>query len=319
VIKPTVLFSRCLGFEACRWNGETIHDNTVEKLKPWVEAITICPEKEIGLGIPRDPIRIIERAGAHCLIQPSSARDITEEMQTFSRQFLSRLPKLDGALLKHRSPSCGIADVKLYADQENRPPQGKTSGFFARELIKRYPLLPLEDEGRLKNYQIRETFFTRIFTLARFREAQMSGDMKDLIEFQAAHKLLLLSFNITKLRILGRIVANHEKLPLPTVWTNYGNELMVALHKPPRFTNNINVLMHAFGYFSNVLTSSEKAFFLHTLDTYRNGKTPLSVSAYLLQSWIIRFNEPYLSKQIFFQPFPAELTEITDSGKGRDT
>ncbi|HER43712.1 MAG TPA: DUF1722 domain-containing protein [Candidatus Eisenbacteria bacterium] len=316
-MKPRIVVSRCIEFEHCRWNGLVISSEFVRKLDGFVEFVKVCPEVEIGLGIPREPIRIVRTKGELRLVQPATGRDVTDEMVSFSERFLDALPPVDGFILKSRSPSCGLKEAKIHASADKPGGVGKGSGFFASAVSERYPMLPVEDEGRLTNFRIREHFLTRIFALARFRAIRESGLMKDVVSFQAANKLLLMAYNQTEMRKLGRIVANPEKRPVGAVLDAYEEGLMHALDKPSRFTSDINVLMHALGYFSKKLGPEEKAFFLDTLEQYRNERIPLSACLSVIRSWIARFGEPYLKMQSYFEPYPTGLVEITDSGKGR--
>lgn len=315
--KPVIVVSKCLGFAHCRFNGLTISSEVVEKLKSHVEFITVCPEVEIGLGVPRDAVRIVKSGETLRLVQLNTNRDCTIEMQQFADSFLDSLPLVDGFILKSRSPSCGISDVKYYPGTGKVASVGKCAGFFGESVRQKFPQMPLEDEGRLTNFRIRENFFTQIFTLARFRAVKASNSMSELVKFQAENKLLFMAYNQKEMRLMGKIVANHEKHPFATVIADYEPHLLQALARPARYGSNINVLMHALGYFSKNLTNEEKAFFLDALEEYRNGKLPLSVPNNLLRSWIIRFGSDYLAQQSFFTPFPKELVEITDSGKGR--
>ena len=315
--KPRIVLSKCIEFENCRWNGLRISSEVVRKLTDHVEFVTVCPEVEIGLGVPRDPIRIVAAKGDHRLIQPATGRDLTSDMTGFAERFLDSLPEVDGFILKSRSPSCGLKEVKLHAAADKPGGVGKGSGFFGRAVLERFPDLPTEDEGRLNNFRIREHYLTGVFTLAAFREVKAGGRMRDLVSFQTDNKLLLMAYNQTELRALGRIVANPGKEPEEKVFTEYEAHLKKALSKPSRFTSDINVLMHALGYFSKGLSHEEKAFFLDALEQYRNGKIPLSAVLSIVRSWIVRFGEPYLGRQRYFEPYPAALIEITDSGKGR--
>ncbi|MEO0068700.1 MAG: DUF523 and DUF1722 domain-containing protein [candidate division WOR-3 bacterium] len=316
--RPVVLFSRCLGFEACRYNGEIIRDEFVERLKGFVEPITVCPEMAIGLGVPREPIRIIYLADQPRLIQPATNRDVTDLMQDFARSFLEGLKEIDGFVLKSRSPSCGTRDVKSYNEDGNLRPAVMRRGFFGNAVMTKFPLKPVEDEGRLKNFLIREGFLSRLFALARFRALRANPTMSALVEFHSRHKLLLLAYNQALMRELGRIVANPQKRPLKELLNEYEPLLSQALSRPPKYSSAINVLLHSLGYFSKNLSASEKAFFLDTIESYRRGKLPLSVPVSLIRSYIVRFDEPYLAKQYFFNPYPSELLDIADSGKGRD-
>ena len=169
----------------------------------------------------------------------------------------------------------------------------------------------MEDEGRLRNYHLRENFLTRIYTLADFRENVLNGDFGDLIEFHRKNKLLFSSYNQIQSKKLGRVASNMKKTTLTDLVEEYGDNMKNMLLNDPLPSSNVNVLMHAFGYFSKDLSSQEKAFFLESLEKYHQGRVPLLVIQNLLQSWIIRFNKEYLMDQTFFEPYPEELMEIT--------
>ena len=315
--KPRVVFSRCLGFDHCRYNGNIIQEASVEHLKPFVKIDTLCPEVEIGLGIPRDPIRLVGDPEAPRLVQPSTGLDVTDRMRDFAAERLDRLDTPDGFMLKFGSPSCGPREVKCYVNEKKGAASTKTHGMFGGAVSERFPDAVVEDEGRFKNFDIRQHFLTRLFAQTRFRMLQEVPTMKGLVAFHTEHKLLLMAYNQTKMRTLGRIVANPDKLPLPSVVARYAAGLHDALHRAPRRVSAINVLMHALGYVSDQLSSAEKAFFLDSLGQYRNRHVPLSVPTSIMRSWIIRFGVEYLADQVYFEPYPQELVEVLDSGKGR--
>ncbi len=312
---PRVVVSRCLGFDHCRYNGAMISDEFVEKLCARVECITVCPEVEIGLGVPRDPIRIVAHDDVSRLVQPSTGKDVTGDMETFASDWMNSLGEVDGFLLKSRSPSCGFKDVKLFNDRGNII--GKGAGMFARAVMARFPDTVVEDEGRLSNFAIREHFLIRIFTSARFRNVRTEKTMRELVRFHSAHKLLFMAYNQRIMRELGRIVANPGHSAPGEVIAGYGALLPRIFARVASCPAHVNVLMHAFGYFSNSLSAAEKAFFLDALERFRGKKIPLSVPAGIIQSWIVRFGEPYLNDQVYFSPYPESLVEVTDSGKGR--
>jgi len=315
--QPRVIVSKCLGFARCRYNGEIISDEFVRQLQPHVTFLPICPEVEIGLGVPRDSLRVVSVDGELQLVQSATGTDLTERMRTFAHDFLSAAKDIDGFILKGRSPSCGFKDVKVYPSTEKVGPMGRSAGFFGGPVMEHFSHLAVEDEGRLKNYTLREHFMTRLFTLADFRAVKASGAMRELVRFQSENKLLLMAYSQKNLRALGRIVANPDKRPLDKVLADYERDLWDALASPPRRNSGINVLMHAMGYFSKHLSKQEKAFFLNTLERYRAHKVPLSVPIGIANAWIVRFEEPYLSQQTFFEPYPEALVTISDSGKGR--
>ncbi len=315
--KPKVVISKCLGFAPCRWNGAVIPDDLVESLKLHVTFHPVCPEVEIGLGVPREPIRIVNGGDKPRLVQPATGKDFSERMRRFTTSFLNSLKDIDGFILKYRSPSCGMKGVKIYAGFEKVAGSTPGAGFFGGAVLETFPRLAIEDEGRLRNFRLREHFLTKLFTLAAFRHLKASGSMRDVVQFHAENKLLLMAYHQQELRILGRIVANPQKRPLGEVFMDYEAHLAAAFAHPSRYLSNINVLMHVLGFFSKELSSKEKAFFLDALERYRAEKVPLSVPLNLARSWVVRFEQEYLGHQTFFQPYPETLIEITDSGKGR--
>ncbi len=317
-LKPTIVVSRCLGFENCRWNGVTVNDPFVERLKPFVKFITVCPEMEIGLGTPRPPIRIVQVNGEERLVQPETGRDITKQMVKFSDTFLSGLENVDGFILKFRSPSCGLFGIKVFPGMEKCSPCATTRGFFGREVLERFPGIPIEDEGRLLNFRIREHFLTRAFMLARFRAVIRSRQMKELVRFHSENKLLLMAYNQRELNELGRICARGSKKTAKEVIGEYHPHLKTAMNRAPRHSTYINVIQHILGYFSRDLTTQERSYLINLLDQLRAEKIPLSVPISLVRSWVLRFQQEYLMPQTIFEPYPLELVEISDSGQGRD-
>lgn len=316
--KPIVIVSKCLGFSACRYNGAIIYNELIDILKNYVDFRPVCPEIEIGLGVPRDPVRVVSVNTMLRLIQPSTDKDVTNIMNNFAYSFLNSIDKVDGFILKSRSPSCGIKDVKIYPSKDDYRVIRKGSGFFGSAVMDKFPDLPIEDEGRLTNFRIREHFLTKLFIFAKFRETKSSNSMKELVRFHSESKMLLMSYNQKEMRLLGGIVANFEKKPINEVFNDYERHLFNAFKQVPKYMSSINVLMHGLGYFSKNLSHKEKAFFLDILEKYRLKRVPLSVPISILRSYIVRFNQEYLMQQNFFKPYPEGLIEISDSGKGRD-
>ena len=315
--KPVLVTSKCFEFDACRYNGVMIPNNFVQKLEPFVKFVPVCPEVEIGLGVPRDVIRVVEVKGKRLLVQPTTGKEVSKSMYKFADGFLNSLESVDGFILKSRSPSCGINNAKVFPNADNPVPIGKGPGLFAEKVLEKYPGVAIEDEGRLLNYNIREHFLTKLFTLARFREVKKKNTAKSLIEFQSDNKYIFMSYSQREMRVLGRIASNQNQLPIEEVVSEYEKHLQIALSNHPRRSTHINTLMHGLGYFSKKLTSKEKSYFLTLLENYRNAKVPLSALLSVLESWIIKYDVEYLARQTFFAPYPGELVEITDSGKGR--
>ncbi len=307
---PRIVISKCIEFDHCRYDGSLIPSDFVKALKPHIDFIPVCAEMEIGLGVPRDSIRIISKNSELRLVQPATGLDVTEKMRSFTARFLGSLSGIDGFILKFRSPSCGIKGIKVYSGSSNSGAVSKVSGFFGGAAAKAFHCLAIEDEGRLRNFNIREHFLTKLYTLASFREVENEASVSALIKFHTVNKLLLAAYSQKELKILGNIVANRERLDFADQSRLYREHLGLALKNPIRSTAKANVLMHSFGYFSDELLQEEKAHFLQSIVRYRNKKVPSSALMAMLQSWIARFGEDFLSRQTFFEPFPESLKEL---------
>ena len=318
--RPRVVVSRCIEFDPCRYDSSRIPSPTVENLKSFVDFIPVCPEVEIGLGIPRATVRIVRIEGVDHLIQPATGRDVTNDMTSFATRFLDSLPQVDGFILKGGSPTSGTSNVKVYPSAEKSMAIERSAGFFAREVLKRFSHLPIEDELRLNNARIRDHFLTGIFTLAAFREVELTRDREALARFHAANKLLLMACHQQLMHEMGQRVANRAHQDPETLFFQYREMLCAALSRVPRYTNYINVLQHVVGHFSNRLTTEEKEYCLRLIDRYNNGHATLSEPRDLLRSWVIRFQEPSLMDQTFFAPYPFELEALPDdmTDRGRD-
>lgn len=309
-MKPNVVVSRCLEFAACRYNAQKIPDEFVRKVKPFVNFITICPELEIGLGAPRDPVRLVDKDKQIKMMQLVTERDLTEKMNSFSDSFLGSLSDIDGFILKSRSPSCGTRDVKLYPGTHKVQPSGRGQGLFGGAVVSRFGHLAVEEESRLNNPRIRDHYLTKLFLLSRFRKAHQSGKMKDLVNFHSSEKFLLMAYNKKVLSILGRITANPEKKETVEVFSEYETELVKAFVRAPRYTSMINTFQHVLGFFKKQLSPGEKEHFLNMLDNYRSGIVLSASVISLLKSWTIRFDTEYLKMQTFFNPYPEKLMNI---------
>lgn len=235
-IKPIVIVSQCLGFEACRYNGKIIPNHLVEKLKEFVVFKPLCPEVEIGLGIPRNPIRIISQRNKRFLYEPERALDLSQKMMTFSHQFLSQAGELEGFILKSRSPSCGLHDVKIYNSKDQEADFTRGSGFFSSEVQKAFSDGAIEDEERLKNINIREHFLIRLFTFAQFRG--LTQEILSLVRFHRAYEPLFTVYKPHLFKHMKRILENQAGFKLNTVFSFYKKEL-IALFNKPRKINTI--------------------------------------------------------------------------------
>jgi uncharacterized protein YbgA (DUF1722 family)/uncharacterized protein YbbK (DUF523 family) len=287
----------------------------VEMLKPFVNYITVCPEVEIGLGVPRNPVRLVNRDGKIELYQPAADRTFTQEMNQYAEELIRSLGNIHGFILKGRSPSCGIKDVKIYASAEKSSSSQKGVGIFAAQAIERYPNLPIEEEGRLTNYAIREHFLTKLYTMFRFQAVKESCSMKELVQFHSEYKFLLMAYHQNQLHQLGEIVANHENRSIDQVLEQYEQHLGLAMLKAPSRSNYINAFMHIYGYFSDTLSEKERAFLLDRLQKYRADKVHISAIQNVMRAYAIQRNLDYLLNQSIWLPYPEELLNISDSGR----
>jgi uncharacterized protein YbgA (DUF1722 family)/uncharacterized protein YbbK (DUF523 family) len=313
--RPVVVTSQCLELAPCRYNAQTIRAPFVRALAAHVELRPVCPEVEIGLGIPREPIRLVRARGAVHLVQSGTGRDLTASIEHFADRFLGSLGEVDGFILKSRSPSCGIKDTKLYGDAEAEHPVGTRAGLFGGAVLARFPHAAVEDEGRLRDSRLRHHFLTRVFARAAFRAVRWAG-VADLVRFQTAHKLLLMARHQAALRRLGRIVAGAASRRPGAAAREYEAELDRALAAPARVPSTVSVLLHAMGYFKRCLRAADKRHFLSLVRRYGDGRITLAAPLALIQSWIERFGQEYLAGQTFFEPYPPELFDPPDSGRG---
>jgi uncharacterized protein YbgA (DUF1722 family)/uncharacterized protein YbbK (DUF523 family) len=309
-VRPKVVISKCIEFDHCRYDGSMISSEFVKALKGHVDFLPVCAEMEIGLGVPRDTIRIVSVDGEIRLMQPATGLDVTDRMNEFSSRFLGSLPEVDGFILKFRSPSCGMKDIRVYSTAARSGAISKASGFFGGAVVRSFPNLAVEDEGRLRNYNIREHFLTRLYAQASFRKVRREGDISDLIKFHEINKFMLMAHSQKETKILGNIVANHEGLEYAKQAALYRENLAKALSRPAKTTLKANVFMHCLGYFKDKLSLQEKEHFLQSIERYKKKKVPSSALSVMLQSWMARYGEEYLKDQTFFQPFPEELVEL---------
>ena len=302
--------SACLLGQEVRWDGGHKRDPFLnDTLGPFVEWISVCPEVEIGLGIPRETIHLVGDPSRPRLVAPKCGRDLTVEMGRYARAKVKELAALDlcGFVLKKDSPSCGMERVRIYEREAARGVR-RGIGVFARALLERFPLLPVEEEGRLHDPTLRENFVTRVFAYRRWCDlAGSRWTVGDLVSFHTDHKLLVMAHSPTHYTALGRLVAAGKTTPRAELGRNYGTGLMVALARIATVRKNTNVLYHALGYFKRRLSEDEKREMVETVDSYHQGLVPLIVPITLLRHYVRKYQEPYLSRQVWLSPHPREL------------
>ena len=313
--KPVVVVSKCLEFEACRYNGERISASFIERLEPYVRFRPVCPEVEIGLGTPRDPIRIYLQGEKKALYQPATRRHLTRKMDAFSGRYLEGLKEVDGFILKAKSPSCAITDAKIFSSTAAGDHAALGPGLFAEAALEAFGSRAFVDEAGLNDADVRAGFLTKIFALAAFREARGSGRIDSLTRYHAENKLLFLAFDQETMREMGRIAANHEKHELIELASAYEDALSRLLARTPSRASYVNALTHALGHLSEKITKSDKSRFLDILEEYREGKIPLCEPLDMLRDWTGRLGSEYLEKQTIFEPYPGVLGVNRDRGE----
>lgn len=305
---PRLLVSACLLGEKVRYDGQHKYDPfLVERLGRFVEWVPVCPESESGMPTPRPSMHLVGDPGAPRLMNRKGA-DLTEQMQRFVSVKLRELDgeELCGFVCKKDSPSSGMTRVKVYnaAGMAERVGRGLFTGAF----LARFPLVPVEEEGRLHDPRLRESFIERIFCRRRWLDFVRGGKTRGrLVEFHADHKFLLLAHGREGYQSLGRLVAAAKEHRPSELYAAYERGFMAALARPATVKKTSDVLSHLMGFFKKELTADEKAELLELLESYRKELVPLIVPLTLIKHYVRKFEVAYLARQVFLSPYPAEL------------
>ena len=301
--------STCLLGENVRFDGGHKRDRFVtDTLGQFLEFVPVCPEMECGLGVPRESMRLVGKPESPRLVTNRTKIDHTERMITWARKRVQELEKEDlcGFIFKSRSPSSGMERVRVY--NEKGIPEKKGVGMFARIFMEHFPLLPVEEDGRLHDIRLRENFIERIFALKRWRDLLDEKRSRGrLVAFHTQHKLLILSHSQKHSRILGKLVAAAKSISPKQLYPQYQSLFMEALKLKATVKKNINVLQHMMGYFKKQLSADEKHELLETFDQYREGYIPLIVPLTLIKHYVGKYDQPYLKQQVYLNPHPIEL------------
>ena len=307
-----------IGISSCLLGEEVRHDGghkrdpfLVQTLGPMVEWVTVCPEVEVGLGTPREAIRLVRDGKAIDGVRLVTVRtgvDLTQRMRRYARQRARELAKedLSGYILKKDSPSCGMSRVKVWQDKGMAERNGR--GLFAAELMRQFPNMPTEEEGRLHDPQLRENFFDRVFMYRRLR-GLFSGrwTLGELVAFHTAHKLVLMARSIQGYRELGRLVAEAKRVPRAELARRYEDELMAAMAKPATRARHTNTLQHAVGHFKQTLDQASRRELASVIEDYRLGLIPLIVPLTLIRHHARHQDVTYLLGQRYLDPELKEL------------
>jgi uncharacterized protein YbgA (DUF1722 family)/uncharacterized protein YbbK (DUF523 family) len=307
--KVRIGISSCLLGENVRYDGGHKHDHYLtDTLGRFVEWVPVCPEVEYGLPVPREAMRLVGDPDYPRLVTRVTGVDHTDGMKQWAGSRLKELERDDlcGFIFKSKSPSSGYKGVKVYSP--SGMPSRRGTGIFAGMFIAHFPLIPAEDEGRLHDPKLRENFIERIFVFRRWKDfLRNSAAVKGLVSFHTDHKLLLMSHSQKHHTQLGRLVAEAKKHAKDQLLSEYIRVLMEGLKLPATVKKNTNVLLHTVGYFRKDLTSDEKAELIEVIENYHKGLIPLIVPVTLINHYIRKYDEPYLNKQYYLNPHPAEL------------
>lgn len=301
--------STCLLGEKVRFDGGHKLDRFLrDTLGYYVEYVPVCPEVECGLGIPREALRLVGDPESPRLVTVRTKKDFTDLMMSWAAKRLQELERenLCGFIFKSNSPSSGMERVKVY--NEKGMPAKKGVGIFARAFMEHFPLVPVEEDGRLHDIHLRENFIEAIFTLRRWRETLADKRTLDgLVSFHTRHKLLLMAHSPKHSRAMGKLVAQGKNTPLDQLFQEYEAQLVAALRLKATIAKNCDVLQHMMGYFKKVLSADEKKELLEIIQDYRQGLVPLIVPVTLINHYVRKYDQAYLGDQAYLQPHPLAL------------
>ncbi|MFO7821820.1 MAG: DUF523 and DUF1722 domain-containing protein [Lentisphaeria bacterium] len=304
--------SSCLLGEQVRYDGQHKLDRFLrDTLGQYVEYVPVCPEFECGLGIPREAMRLVGDPEHPRLMTRKTGRDFTEKMEAYAEQRVHELANegLCGFIFKSKSPSSGMERIKVYTEK-GMPYSNEGVGIFARIFMDNFPLLPVEDDGRLHDIGLRENFIERIFLFKRWQDTvETDQTAASLVDFHTRHKLLIMAHSPKAQTELGKLVAEAgtDDIAFGKLKQEYLKILLPALKQQAGNRKNTNVLDHAMGYFKKDLTADEKNELREIIDSYHSGFIPLIVPITLLNHYIRKYDKKYLADQYFFYPHPTEL------------
>ncbi|MBF6560577.1 MAG: DUF1722 domain-containing protein [Candidatus Binataceae bacterium] len=306
---PRIGVSSCLLGQQVRFDGgHKRSEFLVEVFGRFVDFVPFCPEVELGLGVPRETLRIERRDGAVRLIANRSGADHTAAMRTLADRRTAAIARddLSGYVLKKDSPSCGMERVRIYPASGIPTRDGR--GLFAETLMRRYPNLPVEEEGRLNDARLRENFIERVFAYRRLRSFfSARWTVGGLVAFHTAHKLQLLAHAPKAYAELGRTVAEARAIDRAELRERYEREFMAALARPATAARHVNVMQHMAGYFSDRLDPGARLELASLIEDYRGGLVPLIVPITLMRHYVRHFAIAYLAGQVYLEPHPREL------------
>jgi uncharacterized protein YbgA (DUF1722 family)/uncharacterized protein YbbK (DUF523 family) len=301
--------SRCLLGDEVRFDGGHKRDSFLtDVLGPYVEWIPVCPEVEAGLGTPREAMRLVKDSQSPRLVTIKSGEDHTRALEVMAASRIHALKELDlsGYVFKKGSPSCGLERVRIYS-QDGMPSRNGV-GIFARAFVEQFPLIPVEEEGRLCDPLLRDNFIERVFCYRRWQDLIQRGVTRQaVVRFHTIHKYLLLAHSPQQFQVLGRLVGQAHQHSAKDLSLCYSELFMKALAVKATVRRHVKVLYHILGYFKERLGTQEKAELLDVIGDYHHGLTPLIVPLTLIKHYIRVFNVSYVRDQVYLNPHPKEL------------
>lgn len=309
--RPVVLASACLCQCPVRYNGSPVRSRPLEGLARHATIVPACPEVAAGLPTPRPELRLVAFDGKPRLQQRSDGSDLTATVDAAVDRIVARLPALDGAILKSKSPTCGVDSARIYSTSVAHQAAGSGTGLFTRRLLDLDPTLPMVEEGRLNDPRQRQQFYLRVFARARLRVAlQRVRRPADLTRFHRSEKLLLMAFHPEQVAALGRIAASASRANLAEAIEQYASRYQAVVAGSLRKGRLANALDHAVGYVSRDLARDERHYVLDQLRGWREGRQPLAVPLALLRASVLRLEQRWLAEQSLLRPWPFELEAV---------
>lgn len=305
----TIGISSCLLGRKVRFDAGHKRDRFItDVLGEYFRFYPVCPEVEVGMPTPRESVHLEGSPDNPRMVGVKSGENWTSRMNAFNKKRLDIIEKknLSGYILKKNSPSCGMERVRVYSKKGMPSRVGR--GMYANALLKRFPLLPVEEEGRLNDAPLRENFIVRVFAYHRLQNLFASEFKRgDIVTFHSRHKLLLMAHSVTHYRQLGKLVADIKKYKPNEFKSAYGTLFMQALAYKATVKKNVNILHHIMGYLKKLLGSDDKKYILEVIDDYHKQLVPLIVPITLIKHYIEKFNIEYIKDQIYLNPHPKEL------------
>ncbi len=302
--------SSCLLGEEVRWDGgHKLDQLLIDQLGSLFRYCPVCPEVESGFNTPREPFRLVGDPSAPRLVTSRTKQDHTKRMLQWVRRRVRGLEGADlgGFIFKGKSPSCGMERVRVYGARKGGA-MATSQGLFAGVFVEHFPLVPVEDAGRLHDPALREGFIERIFVMKRWRDAlrQHKRSRGALVRFHTEHKLLILSHSPQHYRVMGNLVARAGAMPITVLYDEYQRLLMEALLRKATTAKHVNCLQHIMGYFKKQLSSEEREGLWKAVDHYRQGTVPLNVPIALVNHYVRFYDQSYLKGQHYLHPHPLK-------------